>query len=148
MNIITRQVKEKPLTVTVEYPELDQRARNVIKKLHSLEQRISCSREGSVFSVCTAEIYYIEAVGRKTFIYTRDEIYASDRKLYELEQALAETNIVRISKACLMNTDMLYSIKQLMNSQLEATMQNGEKLIVARTYLKEIKRILKEESKC
>jgi DNA-binding LytR/AlgR family response regulator len=44
--------------------------------------------------------------------------------------------------------DMLYSIKQLMNSQLEATLINGEKLIVARTYLKNIKNILKENVRC
>lgn len=42
-----------------------------------------------------------------------------------------------------MNVDMLYSIRQLMNSRLEATLINGERLIVARTYLKGIKNILK-----
>ena len=81
-------------------------------------------------------------VERKTFLYTKDEVYMTDKKLYELEDMFREAGIIRISKSCLVNVDMLCSIRQLMNSQLEATLRNGEKLIVERTYLKSIKNIL------
>lgn len=145
MELITKQVDGKPLTITIEYSELDMKIKKIIQRIKSLDLMISANSDGKTFSLNVSEIYYIETVGRKVFLYTEDEIYMVDKKLYELEKQLEDTGIIRISKFCLMNMDMLYSVKQLMNSQLEATLLNGEKLIVARTYLKCIKDILKEE---
>lgn len=148
MEIKTRQIDDKPLTVIIEYPILDTKTKNLIKKIESLDLMISGNRNGTVFQVHISDIYYVESVERKTFLYTKDEVYMTDKKLYELEEAFKEAGIIRISKSCLMNVDMLYSIRQLLNSQLEATLLNGEKLIVARTYLKSIKNILKEVAWC
>ena len=148
MEIKTRQINDKPLTVIIEYPVLDAKTKKLIKKIESLDFMVSGSSKGKVFQVHISDIYYIESVERKTFLYTKDEIYMTDKKLYELEKMLKDAGIIRISKSCLMNMDMLYSIRQLMNSQLEATLLNGEKLIVARTYLKNIKNILKEDVRC
>jgi DNA-binding LytR/AlgR family response regulator len=45
-----------------------------------------------------------------------------------------------------MNTDYLKEIRQIRNSHLEAVMDNGEKLIVSRKYLQDIKRIFKRSA--
>lgn len=148
MEIRTRQIDDKPLTVIIEYPILDAKTKKLIKRIEALDFMVSGSSKGKVFQVHISDIYYMESVERKTFLYTEDEIYMTDKKLYELEEALKDTGIIRISKSCLMNMDMLYSIRQLMNSQLEATLLNGEKLIVARTYLKNIKNMIKEGVRC
>lgn len=148
MEIKTRQTDDKPLTVIIEYPILDTKTQKLIKKIESLDFMISGISNGNIFQVHISDIYYVESVERKTFLYTKDEVYMTNKKLYELEEMLREAGIIRISKSCLMNVDTLYSIRQLMNSQLEATLLNGEKLIVARTYLKSIKNILKEVVWC
>lgn len=144
MEIETRQIEDKPLTVIIEYPILDAKTKRLIQKIESLDFMVSGNSKGKVFQVHISDIYYVESVERKTFLYTKDEVYMTDKKLYELEDMFREAGIIRISKSCLVNVDMLCSIRQLMNSQLEATLRNGEKLIVARTYLKSIKNILKE----
>ncbi len=148
MEIKTRQINDKPLTIIVEYPILDRKTKRLIQKIEALDFVVSGNSNGKVFQVPISDIYYIEAVERKTFLYAKDEVYMTDKKLYEFEEMFRETGIIRISKSCLMNIDMLDSIKQLMNSQLEATLVNGEKLIVARTFLKSIKNILKEDIRC
>lgn len=148
MEIKTRLINDKPLTIIIEYPILDTKTKRLIKKIEALDFVVSGSSNGKVFQVHISDIYYMEAVERRTFLYTKDEVYMTEKKLYEFEEMFRETGIIRISKSCLMNMDMLYSIKQLMNSQLEATLLNGEKLIVARTYLKSIKNILKEGVRC
>lgn len=148
MEIKTRQIDDKPLTIIIEYPILDTKTKRLIKKIESLDFMVTGNSKGKVFQVHISDIYYMESVERKTYLYTKDEIYVTDKKLYELEEMLRDAGIIRISKFCLMNMDMLYSIRQLMNSQLEATLLNGEKLIVARTYLKNIKNILKEDIRC
>ena len=148
MEIKTRQIEDKPLTVIIEYPILDAKTKRLIQKIESLDFMVSGNSKGKVFQVHISDIYYVESVERKTFLYTKNEVYMTDKKLYELEDMFREAGIIRISKSCLVNVDMLCSIRQLMNSQLEATLRNGEKLIVARTYLKSIKNILKEVVWC
>ena len=119
MEIKTRQTDDKPLTIIIEYPTLDTKTQKLIKKIESLGLVVSGNSKGKVFQVHISDIYYVESVERKTFLYTKDEVYITDKKLYELEEMLKEAGIIRISKSCLMNMDMLYSIRQLMNSQLE-----------------------------
>ncbi len=148
MEIETRQIDGKPLTVIIEYPILDTKTKKLIKKVKSLDLMVSGNSKGKVFQLHISDIYYAESVERKTFLYTKDEVYMTDKKLYELEEVFSEAGVIRISKSCLVNVDMLYSIRPLVNSQLEATLLNGEKLIVTRTYLKSIKNILKEVVWC
>ena len=148
MEIITRQTDGKPLTIIIEYPRLDPKTQKVIQRIRTLDYKVRGDNCGTIFQIPISDIYYVESVERKTFFYTKDEVYLTDKKLYELEELLKEAGIVRISKSCLMNVDMLYHVRRLANSQLEATLLNGEKLIVARTYLKSIKNCLKEVVWC
>lgn len=145
MKIETKQTNDKPLTVIIEYPRLDAKTQKLIQKIKSLDLKVSGTSNGTVYQIPASDIYYAESLERKTFLYTEKDVYLTDKKLYELEELLREAGIIRISKSCLMNVDMLDSVKRLTNSQLEATLQNGEKLIVARTYLKQIKNWLKED---
>ena len=92
-----------------------------------------------------SDIYYIENVERKLFIYTRDEVFRCDGSMAEFEDKTTGTDMVRISRTCIMNTSYLKEIRQLKNSHLEAVMENDEKLIVSRKYLGEIKKVFKRE---
>ena len=96
--------------------------------------------------ISISEIYYIENVERKLFLYTRDEVYRFDGTMSDIESSIFETGLVRISRTCIMNTDYLKEIRQIRNSHLEAIMDNGEKLIVSRKYLPDIKKIFKRKT--
>ena len=60
-------------------------------------------------------------------------------------EELKEFDFVKVSRSCLVNVNELVRIKALANSRLEAELSNGEKLIVSRTYIPEIKRKLFQE---
>lgn len=60
MEIILKQAENKPLTVTVEYPVLDSRAREIIEKIRTLGVTIPASRDGQTYSLAVSDIYYIE----------------------------------------------------------------------------------------
>ena len=60
-----------------------------------------------------------------------------------VEEAVKDTELVRISRTCFMNVSHLKQIVQIKNSHLEAVLDNGEKLIVSRKYLKDIKTIFR-----
>ncbi len=90
-------------------------------------------------------MYYIENVDRKLFIYTIKDVYRLEASMQEIEKMTADTDLVRISRTCIINTDHLKEIKQVKNSRLEAVLDNGEMLIVSRKYLQDIKKVFRRD---
>lgn len=140
MQIITRQIKEKPLTVIIEYPEYNDSVSNLVKKIKSLDVEFSANLDGRQVRIGLSDVYYIENVERKLFIYTAKEVYRLDATMSEIDAMAIDTDLVRISRTCIMNTDHLKEIRQVKNSHLEAVLDNDEMLIVSRKYLKDIKK--------
>ena len=141
MRIITREVKDQPLTVTIEYPEYTESTASIIHKIKSMDISLSAGIGDQKLRIDLSDIYYIENVDRKLFIYTKKDVYRYDSTMSEVESLLGDTNMVRISRTCIMNTDHLKEIRQIKNSRLEALMDNEEKLMVSRKYLQNIKKV-------
>ena len=145
MQIVTRQVEGKPRTVTIEYPEYNESTMRLIQKINSLDLRFSAYDDNKQIRIELSDVYYIENVERKLFIYTKKDVYRFDCTMPQLESIIDGTSLVRISRTCIMNTDHLRQIQQVKNSHLEAILDNDEMLIVSRKYLKDIKRVFKGE---
>ena len=140
MEIITRQATDKPLTVTIEYPEYTESVKGLIKRIESLDVSFSVTDEDRQMRIARSDVYYLEIVDRKVFLYTDKDVFRLDASMQELLRITEDSDLVRISRTCIMNTSHLTCIRQLKNSHLEATLDNGEKLIVSRKYLRDIKR--------
>lgn len=140
MEIITRQVDNKPLTVTIEYPEYTESVKGLIRKIESLDVSFSVTAEDRQMRIARSDVYYLEIVDRKAFLYTGKDVFRLDASMQEILDLTVDSDLVRISRTCIMNTSHLTEIRQLKNSHLEATLDNGEKLIVSRKYLRDIKR--------
>ncbi len=85
------------------------------------------------------QIFYIEVVDKKVFIYGKDEIYECKYKLYQLEELLPETHFFRISKSVLLNVLNVQSLEPEEGRRLKVTLDNEERLIVSRQYVKDFK---------
>ena len=140
MEIITRQASDKPLTVTIEYPEYTESVKGLIRKIESLDVSFSVTAEDRQMRIARSDVYYLEIVDRKAFLYTEKDVFRLDASMQEILDITVDSDLVRISRTCIMNTSHLTEIRQLKNSHLEATLDNGEKLIVSRKYLRDIKR--------
>lgn len=97
--------------------------------------------DGSTVMCRKADIYYVESVDKRTYIYTKENYYETKYRLYELEQMLGGY-FVRCSKAMIVNLRKVKSVKSDIGGRLETTLLNGEEIIISRSYVKEIKRRL------
>ena len=79
---------------------------------------------------------------RNTFVYTKEDTYEIDLRLYEVEQQLIEQGFIRISKTCILNLKKVQSLKAAINRKIKVTLINGEQLIVSRNYADELRRRL------
>jgi len=89
-----------------------------------------------------AGIYYIDVVDNKTFIYLKDKVYESKQKLYELEQALANGDFLRVSKSVILNLSKIKSLSPALSGRFEALLDNGERIIISRQYMSDLKKRL------
>ena len=145
MRVEQRQVKDQPLTVIVEYREYDKSVDNLINKIKNMSISFTGKSDGKTVSIDISDIYYIENVERKIFLYSKKDIYRYDGSMADIDSSISETDLVRISRTCFMNVSHLKEIMQIKNSHLEAVLDNGEKLIVSRKYLKDIKKIFRRK---
>ncbi len=128
----------------IEYPEKNDSVSALVRKISSLDIGFRAAMDGRQVRIGLGDVYYIENVDRKLFIYTAKEMYRLDSSMAEVESMAADTELVRISRTCIMNTGHLKEIRQVKNSRLEAVMDNDEMLIVSRKYLKDIKRVFQK----
>lgn len=88
-----------------------------------------------------AKIYYIESVDNKCFVYTKSDCFETKYKLYELEELL-DYNFIRCSKSMICNIRKIRSVKAEYNARMNATLLNGESVIISRSYVKDLKKRL------
>ncbi|EET88970.1 response regulator receiver protein [Clostridium carboxidivorans P7] len=148
MDIILVEDKDSSLEVQIKYPGMNSQVQQLIQKIKSLDIKIAGSANEKNVLLNIYDIFYIESVDRKTFIYTKAEVFRSNKKLYELLDELKEFGFVQINKSCIMNMDVLDSVKTILNSRLKATLINGENVIITRTYIPEVKKWLDGEAEC
>lgn len=115
---------------------------HIVAILSENQITISGRIENEYTQISSHDVYYFEAVDNKIYIYCEKNVYQSDMKLYELERDLPSTGFTRINKSCIMNISKLQKVKGQINGRLLATLSNGEKLIINRSYVQEIKRKL------
>ena len=85
---------------------------------------------------------YAETVDGRTFLYTKDAVYQTPLRLYELEDQLAGTEFIRASKQLLANFDHVKAIRPEPGARLQLLLDNDEAVIVSRQYAPAIKRKL------
>lgn len=122
--------------------QLNIEVENLIATLRIMNQQLMVIKENENYLLDVNDISYIEAVDRKTFVYTEEEVYESKLKLYEMEEKLCQSGFIRISKSCLVRLKYVKSIKNDVERKLRLTMKNGEQIIVSRQYAEEIKKRL------
>ena len=80
------------------------------------------------------DVFYVESVDLKTFVYAEKNVYRSRLKLYEVEALLADGDFLRISKQAIVNIRKIRSVAPAGAGCFSATLLNGEKIIISRQY--------------
>lgn len=141
---LEQDTARKEIEVVIKYPEMNQDVKRLISLVRSADTKIRCTADGNEKLLNASDIYYIESVDKHTFIYCENEVYRTELRLYQLLEKLSPAGFVQISKSCILNIDVLDSVRPLLNSRMEATLKNGERLNVTRKYLADIKHKLQE----
>ena len=134
--------KTEETCISISCKRLTPELQRMLAMMRILEKKLAATRDGETFLLDVFEIIYVEAIDRKTFVYTKDGVYESGLRLYELEEQLEECGFCRVSKSCLVQLRAVKSLKNDINRRIRVTLDNGEVIIASRQYAEGIKKKL------
>ena len=137
---ITRIERDQPEMLEIRCHTLSDEVREIVAFVKSRQGQLTGTADDRLYGVAVSDIYYIESVDNKSFFYTKNKVYESKQKLYELEELLGEKHFLRVSKSVLLNLMKVSAIKPALNSKF-----TGEQVVISRKYVPVLKKALKGE---
>ncbi|WP_075720271.1 LytTR family DNA-binding domain-containing protein [Roseburia sp. 499] len=125
--------------IIINCTHMDERLNSLINYIRHFTFSLEGELDKQLYQVPIEKILYFDSVDGKTFFYDTNHTYYHKSSLGELEERLHHTSFARISKNCILNTSYLKCVKPCGNHRMEATLQNGEKLIISRNYISTLK---------
>ena len=125
--------------IIIRCKQLDENILKMVYAMKAGQEKLAVTKGTDIVQVAPKEIYYFEAVDNKVFLYREKDVFETRLKLYELEERFRGTDFLRISKSVILNLAKVKSLSPAFNGRFEATMNNGEKLIISRQYVPALK---------
>ena len=98
--------------------------------------------EDTMHRLKLAEVFYFEVVDDRSFLYTQAAVFEAKEKLYAFEQLCAGSTLFRCSKSMILNAEKIDYVCPSLSGRFEAVLSNGEKVVVSRKYVADLKRML------
>jgi DNA-binding LytR/AlgR family response regulator len=114
---------------------------NVLNTIKVQGNFLIASIGSEIHRIAPSDVFYIETVDNKTFIYCESDVYEIKQKLYELEQ-LNMNDFLKISKSTIVNLSKIKSLIPSISGRLEAVLSNGERVVISRQYVGDLKKNL------
>jgi len=120
--------------ITINCREISPEIEKIISLLRVMDLKLTGMKDNQTYILDVGKILYIDTVDKRTFFYTKTEVYETTLKLYELEERLSANDFLRANKSCIIHFNQIQSIKADLDGKLLVTMNNGERLYISRQY--------------
>lgn len=132
--------EEDEIIIKCDY--LDENLTRLINQFKGGKGKMNFFKDSKIVLVDQSEILYFESVDDTVFAYTKDCVYETKSKLYQLEEELPSSTFFRANKAVIVNLDKIDSLLPIFGGRFEAVLQNGYKVVISRNYLSTLKELL------
>ncbi|MBP3460145.1 MAG: LytTR family transcriptional regulator DNA-binding domain-containing protein [Lachnospiraceae bacterium] len=128
--------------IIIKCHEMNDEIMALLHRLKVSKEQLTGMQGDEIYRLSLKDIYYFDTVDQKSFLYCENQVYETKLKLYEFEELTAGTQFFRASKSTVINAMKISHIKPSFSGRFEAHMDNGEKLLVSRGYVPQLKKIL------
>ena len=119
--------------------KVDSNVKEIVNFIKSRQGSIDVKNGEMKYNIPIVDIFYVESVDDRTFIYLSGDCYETAHKLYELEGILNERRFIRISKSVIVNLLKIECVKPALNGRYLCHLKNGEDVIISRKYVPKFK---------
>lgn len=121
--------------ILIRCPQIDDEILHVMALLKSHNQRLCVLDEKKqMIFISPSEVFYVESLEDKTFLYVEKMVYQISLTLAELTSKYEEVGFCRIGKSVTVNMHQIEKLRVVQGGRIEITLKNKEKLIVSRHY--------------
>ena len=143
MKIIIEELREgEEEQIILRCHQISPEQMNLLNAFKSGDNVLIGYQDNEIRRVNKEEIFYIDTVDNRVFLYCENNVVESKQKLYELEEVLGTKDFLRISKSTIINMSKIKTLAPAFSGRLEATLNNGEKVIISRQYVSVLKKNL------
>ena len=139
---VSRIPISEPELLEIRCHKISDEVNEIISFVKSRQGVLSGIIDGEIYEVAVPDVYYIESVDDRAFIYTEDKNYEVNLRIYEMEEMLAKSSFIRIQKGMLLNLMKVKSIKPGLSGRYVALLKNNEEVIISRKYFPDFKKTL------
>ncbi len=132
---IEQSLAHSEVEINIKCALIDPKLERLIAQIRLYSFAIYGKKGDTTQQVPLESILYFESIDERLFAYCQQDVFELESKLYEVEQQLGQSDFVRISKSCIVNIGHLHSVRALLNTKMELTLTNKEKLIVNRHFV-------------
>ena len=143
MKIDIKQITEGEESVVIRYREMTPTLNRIIGILNNEENKLWGKTEGENCSVTLDEIFYLESVDDKVFAYTLDKVVKIDGSLQSFMTGMRDDSFFRCSKSMIINLNRVSALKSLSSNRIDATLENGEHIMISRRYASDFRKLLR-----
>lgn len=133
--------------VDLYYNQMDEETMAVKQYLSAFEGMISGKNEETERErmITPGEILYIEVVDRKTYAYLKDSVWRISYGLQHFMDKFGSVGFARNSKSMLVNIYHIQELNAQINMRVNIVMDNGEQIVLNRSYKNEFYRYLEKK---
>lgn len=143
MNVIVEEQADLTEDQVVIYcREENQEIRKIKGFIKNINTKLCTSLDFKKVMITPDEIYYIESVDKKTFVYIKDKVLECSLKLYEIEDKFKEFSFFRANKSTIVNVMYIKDINILLNRNLLVTLESKEKITISRRNVKNFRKLI------
>ncbi len=125
--------------------EVSQLAGAITKLAPHSEKQLAVFHGNTEFFLPTSDILFFETDGLRICVHTKDKMYYTALRLYELSELLPRY-FVRSSKSCIVNINHISQITRSITSSSEARFYDSDKKIyISRMYYKQLRDEIEEK---
>lgn len=143
MKYTIEQISQGEDELILRYRSLTREVEQILNLMNFPQKKLVVTRGNTQVVVDTSQILYVESVDGKTFVYTAEDVFQVSFSLIQLEGILNTINFFRCSKSMIINIDKVKMLKSLASNRIDATMCNGEHIMISRTYASDFRKRLK-----
>lgn len=145
LKITLNKIESGEDELIINYREMTDEVKEILRVAEGGGEKIPCVCGETKYMLPVGSILYAESVERMTFLYTDDGIFQSSRSLQSLELLYAGRGFFRCSKSMIVNIYRIAGLRSESGGRISAVMENGESVIISRSYAKAFRRELRGE---
>ena len=133
--------------VDLHYNQMDEETKAIKQYLSAFEGMIPGKDEETEKErmLTPGEILYIEVVDRKTYAYLKNSVWRISYGLQQFMDKFGSVGFARNNKSMLVNIYHIQELKAQMNMRVNIKMDNGEQIVLNRSYKDEFYKYLEKK---